>query len=183
MKERSLPTETANRPSPARSTVRGGARCHPGEVKIASNRNGEPPATGQGEIFGGALTDQHDAPSGRDAPQPRFCTAKPQRAHGHGQRFPHDARRRTHPERHGAWPRARYMLIPARLFVRNGNSAPGSAPPAWPATTADRRALAARRAAGPLGAPARSVTRRESNARMTCRRQAPPQTSIYGYFL
>ena len=57
------------------------------------------------------------------------------------------------------------------------------APPAWPATTSDRRALAARCAAGPLGAPTRSVTTRESNTRMTCRRQLPPLPLALARFL
>ena len=70
--------ETADRPRPARGTLGGGARYHPGDAgdgQIASNGSGEPPATSQGGIFGGALTARHDAASGRDG-----------RGHAHGAR-------------------------------------------------------------------------------------------------
>ena len=125
---------------------------------LVKARSAEParanrPRLAHGTICGGALPDQHDAPSGRDAPQPRLCRAKPQRAPGLGQRLPHDVRRRTRQRGTVPGPEHGRCSLPQDHWPGHPFSAPGfPAPPAWPATTAAQRALAARRAAGPLRA-------------------------------
>ena len=108
---------------------------------LVKARSAEParanrPRLAHGTICGGALPDQHDAPSGRDAPQPRLCRAKPQRAPGLGQRLPHDVRRRT---RHSGRERGK-GTVNLHYSKMNGPSTrprrrARPAPPAWPATT------------------------------------------------